>query len=170
MKQRDLNDFKKLLDERRQELMSEAVGTMHGMGLVADSRETFPDPTDRASLEGNRNLTLRIRDRERKLITKIDEALGRIADGSYGVCEECGGALGVAGFKRLTDAQGGNPGHECDGNRDRRREQNEEFGTQAHGFADSFCGAIQTEFKGSPPSRGWTQLRMRGASANDRET
>ncbi len=95
MKQRDLTAFKKLLDERRQELMTEAVGTMHGMGMVGDSRETFPDPTDRASLEGNRNLTLRIRDRERKLITKIDEALGRIADGSYGVCEECGGAIGV---------------------------------------------------------------------------
>ena len=95
MKQRDLTTFKKLLDERRQELMTEAVGTMHGMGMVGDSRETFPDPTDRASLEGNRNLTLRIRDRERKLITKIDEALGRIADGSYGVCEDCGGAIGV---------------------------------------------------------------------------
>ena len=95
MKQRDLTAFKKLLDERRQELMTEAVGTMHGMGMVGASRETFPDPTDRASLEGNRNLTLRIRDRERKLITKIDEALGRIADGSYGVCEDCGGAIGV---------------------------------------------------------------------------
>ena len=95
MKQRDLTTFKKLLDERRQELMTEAVGTMHGMGMVGESRETFPDPTDRASLEGNRNLTLRIRDRERKLITKIDEALGRIADGSYGVCEDCGGAIGV---------------------------------------------------------------------------
>ena len=95
MKQRDLTAFKKLLDERRQELMTEAVGTMHGMGMVGDSRETFPDPTDRASLEGNRNLTLRIRDRERKLITKIDEALGRIADGSYGVCEDCGSAIGV---------------------------------------------------------------------------
>lgn len=98
MKQRDLNLFKKLLNERREELMSEAVGTMHGMGMT-DSRETFPDPTDRASLEGNRNLTLRIRDRERKLITKIDEALGRIADGTYGVCEECGGSIGVERLK-----------------------------------------------------------------------
>lgn len=98
MKQRDLNSFKKLLNERRQELMSEAVGTMHGMGM-GDSRETFPDPTDRASLEGNRNLTLRIRDRERKLITKIDEALGRIEDGSYGVCEECDGPIGVERLK-----------------------------------------------------------------------
>ena len=95
MKQSELTAFKKLLDERRHELMSEAVGTMHGMGMVGESRETFPDPTDRASLEGNRNLTLRIRDRERKLITKIDEALGRIADGSYGVCEDCGGSIGV---------------------------------------------------------------------------
>ena len=98
MKQRDLNLFKKLLHERRQELMSEAVGTMHGMGMD-ETRETFPDPTDRASLEGNRNLTLRIRDRERKLITKIDEALGRIDDGTYGVCEDCGGAIGVERLK-----------------------------------------------------------------------
>jgi DnaK suppressor protein len=99
MRQRDLNAFKKLLHERRQELMSEAVGTMHGMGMVEDTRESFPDPTDRASLEGNRNLTLRIRDRERKLITKIVEALGRIDDGTYGVCEECGGAIGVERLK-----------------------------------------------------------------------
>jgi RNA polymerase-binding transcription factor len=99
MKQSDLNSFKKLLNERRQDLMSEAVGTMHGMGLVEEGRETFPDPTDRASLEGNRNLTLRIRDRERKLISKIDEALGRITDGTYGVCEECGGSIGVERLK-----------------------------------------------------------------------
>jgi len=99
MKPNDLNAFKKLLNERRQDLMSEAVGTMYGMGMVEESRESFPDPTDRASLEGNRNLTLRIRDRERKLISKIDEALGRIADGSYGVCEECGGAIGVERLK-----------------------------------------------------------------------
>ena len=100
MNQHDLDTFKKLLNERRQELMTEAMGTMHGMGLVEeDAAESFPDPTDRASLEGNRNLTLRIRDRERKLITKIDEALGRIGDGTYGVCEECGGAIGVERLK-----------------------------------------------------------------------
>ena len=62
---------------------------------MGEGRELFPDPTDRASLEDNRNLTLRIRDRERKLISKIDEALGRIEDGSYGRCEECGGEIGV---------------------------------------------------------------------------
>ena len=96
MKKRDLASFRKLLEERRQELMSEALRTADGMG---EHREQFPDPTDRASLEGNRNLMLRIRDRERKLISKIDEALGRIADGTYGVCEECGGPIGVERLK-----------------------------------------------------------------------
>ncbi|MGH7893062.1 MAG: RNA polymerase-binding protein DksA [Candidatus Binatia bacterium] len=95
MKQRDLTTLKKLLHERRQELMTEAVGTVHGMNEI----EAFPDPTDRGSLEGNRNLTLRIRDRERKLLTKIDEALGRIDDGTYGVCGECGGPIGVERLK-----------------------------------------------------------------------
>jgi DnaK suppressor protein len=92
MRARELNSFRKLLDERRQELMTEASRTVDGMG---ENREQFPDPTDRASLEGNRNLMLRIRDRERKLITKIDEALGRIDDGSYGKCEECGQDIGI---------------------------------------------------------------------------
>ena len=92
MRARELNSFRKLLDERRQELMTEASRTVDGMG---ENREQFPDPTDRASLEGNRNLLLRIRDRERKLITKIDEALGRIEDGTYGKCEECEQDIGI---------------------------------------------------------------------------
>ena len=91
MKQRDLSTFQKLLHERRRELLGEALRTVGGMG----DRELFPDPTDRARLEYDRNLMLRIRDRERKLISKIDEALGRIDDGSYGRCEDCGGDIGV---------------------------------------------------------------------------
>jgi DnaK suppressor protein len=93
---RQLKAFEKLLHERRQELLHEAVRTLGGM---TDSKETFPDPTDRASLESDRNATLRIRDRERKLILKIDEALERIADGSYGVCGECGEAIGLQRLK-----------------------------------------------------------------------
>jgi DnaK suppressor protein len=92
MKKRDLDSFRKLLDQRRIELLADAGRTVDGMG---EGREQFPDPTDRASLEGNRNLELRIRDRERKLVTKIDEALGRIADGTYGKCEECDGEIGI---------------------------------------------------------------------------
>lgn len=88
--------FTRLLNQRRQELLDEAERTVGGM---TDSRENFPDPTDRASLEGNRNLTLRIRDRERKLLTKIDEALARIDDGTYGECEVCGAAIGVDRLK-----------------------------------------------------------------------
>jgi DnaK suppressor protein len=92
MRQRELTMFRKLLNEQRQELISEAA---HTVGAMGEDREMFPDPTDRAALEGTRNLTLRIRDRERKLITKIDEALERIEDGSYGKCEECGDEIGV---------------------------------------------------------------------------
>ena len=92
MNKRDLKFFKELLDERRVELLREAGRSVDGM---SDDKENFPDPTDRASLEFNRNFMLRIRDRERKLITKIDEALARIEDGSYGLCEECEEEIGV---------------------------------------------------------------------------
>ena len=95
MRQRDLTMFQKLLHERRGELLAEAARTAGGMS----EHEQFPDPTDRAALEGDRSLLLRIRDRERKLITKIDEALGRIEDGSYGKCEECGGEIGLERLK-----------------------------------------------------------------------
>ena len=81
------DEFKKLLSERLDELLSEAYKTVSGM---TDERESFPDPTDRASMESDRNFMLRIRDRERKLILKIREALERIEAGTFGICEECG--------------------------------------------------------------------------------
>ncbi len=87
MKKERLDYFKNLLNERVDTLNSEATKTMANM---TDEEETFPDPTDRASLESDRNFLLRIRERERKLILKIREALGRIDDESYGLCEECG--------------------------------------------------------------------------------
>ena len=96
MRHRELQILEKVLNERKAELLGEAVRTASGMG---DTGETFADPTDRAGLEGDRNLMLRIRDRERKLIGKIDEALGRIEDGSYGKCEECGCEIGFARLK-----------------------------------------------------------------------
>jgi DnaK suppressor protein len=89
----DLQFFRDLLIARRAELMGEAGRTAQGMG--DDATEGYPDPTDRGSLESDRNLLLRIRDRERKLISKIDEALGRIADGSFGLCEECSEPIAV---------------------------------------------------------------------------
>jgi DnaK suppressor protein len=92
MNQRHLKHFRKLLNQKMQQLLAEAERTVDGM---TDTKENFPDPTDRASLESNRNFVLRIRDRERKLIAKIKEALARIDDGTYGKCEECGENIGI---------------------------------------------------------------------------
>lgn len=64
-----------------------------------DEDGNFPDPTDRASMESNRNSVLRIRDRERKLIFKIQEALQRLEAGEYGICEECGEDIGIERLK-----------------------------------------------------------------------
>jgi DnaK suppressor protein len=87
MKKERLAYFRELLNERLQVLLNEAEKTVTGM---TNDKNTFPDPTDRANLETDRNFELRIRDRERKLILKIKEALARIEDGTFGICEECG--------------------------------------------------------------------------------
>jgi DnaK suppressor protein len=95
MERKDLEFFRNLLNQRVKELRSEAVKTVENM----DEDENFPDPTDRASMESNRNSILRIRDRERKLIFKIQEALQRLDDGEYGICEECGEEIGIERLK-----------------------------------------------------------------------
>jgi DnaK suppressor protein len=87
LKQKDVARFKKLLNARLEELLGQADATVLDM---TDAGEAFPDPTDRASMESDRSFTLRIRDRERKLISKIREALQRIEDGEFGTCESCG--------------------------------------------------------------------------------
>ncbi len=87
MEKERLAYFKDLLTERLTVLLNEAEKTVTGM---TNDKDTFPDPTDRANLETDRNFLLRIRDRERKLILKIKEALARIEDGTFGICEECG--------------------------------------------------------------------------------
>ena len=96
MNKKDLEFFRKLLNEKMDELLSHADDTVSEM---TDGRDNFPDPTDRASLESDRNFVLRIRDRERKLINKIKAALERIEDGSYGECEICGEDISVERLK-----------------------------------------------------------------------
>jgi DnaK suppressor protein len=86
LKKKQLEDFKNLLNEKLDNLLDEASKTVSGM---SNPNENLPDPADRASLESDRNFTLRIRDRERKLIGKIKEALERIENGTYGICESC---------------------------------------------------------------------------------
>jgi DnaK suppressor protein len=66
---------------------------------LTDSPAAFADPADRATAESDRSFTLRIRDRERRLIHKIQEAIKRMDDGVYGICEECGDEIGVARLK-----------------------------------------------------------------------
>jgi len=88
MDQEKLVYFKGLLEGMLHGLVVEAGKTCNGMRQ--DSEGDFPDPTDRASLESDRNFLLRIRDRERKLITKVKEALDRIENGTFGICDSCG--------------------------------------------------------------------------------
>jgi len=88
MDQEKLLYFKGLLEGQLRILIQEAEKTVNGM--VQERNGDFPDPTDRASLESDRNFLLRIKDRERKLITKVKEALERIDTGTYGICESCG--------------------------------------------------------------------------------
>ena len=85
MNSMQLEYFRLKLESWRDELLRESNETLHH--LQEDSSQE-PDVADRASLETDRALELRTRDRERKLISKIDEALKRIEDGSYGYCEE----------------------------------------------------------------------------------
>lgn len=86
MNKKQLEEFRDLLQLQMDELLSEAGRTVSDM---TEEKTNFPDPTDRASLESDRNFELRIRDRERKLIKKIREALERIEDGTFGECESC---------------------------------------------------------------------------------
>jgi len=96
LNKKQLAQFEVQLNQWRQELDEGLNQTLHSMH--EGDQGSFPDPTDQASMETDRNFDLRIRDRERKLIKKIDQALGRIKDGSFGNCEGCGGDISV---KRL---------------------------------------------------------------------
>lgn len=97
MKKEDLEYFQGILQKQLDDLVRGAGRTVDDMTEI-ESKSSFPDPTDRAALESDRNFELRIRDRERKLINKIRNALDKIEDGSFGFCEVCGEPIE---FKRL---------------------------------------------------------------------
>lgn len=88
MEKDKLEHFRKLLNGKLEELLSEAGKAVSGMSESID--DNFPDPTDRASHETDRNFLLRVKDRERRLISKVQEAIVRIDDGTFGVCDQCG--------------------------------------------------------------------------------
>ena len=87
MDHKDLEFFRNLLNQMLEEAQQKGDSTLEEM---TDSNEVFADPADRATAESDRSFTLRIRDRERRLIRKIQSALQRIDDGTYGICDECG--------------------------------------------------------------------------------
>ena len=93
MNERQLEYFKKKLLNWKEEILRESRETL--THLQAET-ENHPDIADRASSETDRSLELRTRDRQRKLISKIEDALRRIEDGSYGYCEETGEPIGIA--------------------------------------------------------------------------
>jgi DnaK suppressor protein len=84
--------FRQILRAWKRSLMEEVDRTVHHM---QDEATNFPDPNDRATQESEFSLELRTRDRERKLIKKIDEALERIESHEYGYCEACGVEIGI---------------------------------------------------------------------------
>jgi DnaK suppressor protein len=95
MSEAQLKHFSDILNAWKRELMFEVDRTVHHM---QDEAANFPDPNDRATQESEFGLELRTRDRERKLLRKIESALARIDEGSYGYCDETGEEIGL---KRL---------------------------------------------------------------------
>jgi DnaK suppressor protein len=93
MNERQQEYFRKKLLQWKEDILRESRETL---AVLQTETENHPDLVDRASSEADRALELRTRDRQRKLISKIDEALRRIEDGSYGYCEETGEPIGLA--------------------------------------------------------------------------
>ena len=92
MNERQRDYFRQKLLAWKEDILKEAKETLQHL---QDENQNHPDLADRASSETDRALELRTRDRQRKLIAKIDEALRRIEDGSYGFCEETNEPIGI---------------------------------------------------------------------------
>jgi DnaK suppressor protein len=117
MNKEQLEHFARILLNWKRDLMVEVDRTVLHM---KDEAANFPDPNDRATQEEEFSLELRTRDRERKLIRKIDEALKRIEDGSYGYCLETGEEIGI---KRLEARPVATLSVEAQERRERREKQ-----------------------------------------------
>ena len=93
MSPRQREYFRQKLERWREEILRESRETLENL---QEESQNHPDMADRASSESDRALELRTRDRQRKLIAKIDAALKRIEDGTYGYCDETGEPIGLA--------------------------------------------------------------------------
>ncbi len=97
MKDEDIDFFKKLLTEQLDALLEHAEIMVHD--LIDKDHETSPDFLDRASFESEQGTMLRIRDRESKLIRKIQRSLENLEDGSFGICEMCEKEIAIERLK-----------------------------------------------------------------------
>ncbi|WP_423068249.1 RNA polymerase-binding protein DksA [Devosia sp. CN2-171] len=93
MNPRQREYFRQKLERWKDEILRESRETLENL---QEESQNHPDMADRASSESDRALELRTRDRQRKLISKIDAALKRLEDGTYGYCEETGDPIGIA--------------------------------------------------------------------------
>jgi DnaK suppressor protein len=95
MDSKQLQKFRKQLKQMKADIISDVEQTLTEM---TSQNGNIPDPNDRATMESDRSFELRLRGRERKLLDKIDEAVNRIDEGTYGICDECGEEIRI---KRL---------------------------------------------------------------------
>jgi len=96
MDDKQLQEFKEQLEGIKNEISTDVEQTLTEM---TNHGGNIPDPNDRATVESDRSFELRIRGRERKLMDKVDEALNRIEEGTYGICEGCGEEIGLKRLK-----------------------------------------------------------------------
>ncbi len=94
MRSREVVRYRIALESQLAALVGQGERAVHEM--AGEGGEEIPDPNDRATIEERRNWSLRLRDRDRKLITKIQQALARLEAGTFGTCTSCGRSIGAA--------------------------------------------------------------------------
>ncbi len=94
MRKREAEQYRQLLEAQLVELTGHGARTAHA--LADDAGEEIPDPSDRATVEEERSGSLRLADRDRKLVGKVQDALARLDAGTFGACTRCGKAIGAA--------------------------------------------------------------------------
>jgi DnaK suppressor protein len=94
MRTREATRYRSILEDQLSLLLGHGEKAVHQM--VGEGAEEIPDPNDRATVEEERNWALRLRDRDRKLIGKIQDALARLEAGTFGRCTSCGGPISPA--------------------------------------------------------------------------
>jgi len=93
MTKEQLNEYKRILMNMLKDLQSETASALNQMSNDEANTLELSDTADKATVEANRNFLLRVKDRERGLINKVKDALRRIENGTFGICEKCGGQI-----------------------------------------------------------------------------